>query len=594
MAVPSNVDQFKQWFQSYTLAQKVAIFGSAAGVVVLLWVMVYFVNQVDYQILYAELEAADAQGVMQRLDGMQVPFELSPDGATIRVPQNRLAEVRIDLAAEGLPSSGRIGFEIFDRTNFGLTNFQEQVNYQRALEGELSRSITTLEEVEAARVHLVMTSNSLFRSDQEQTKASVILRVRRGRSLAAGLVDGIVHLVASSVKGLEPTRVTVVDYAGRLLSRTDDDSPMSGQQVDTQLKIESDLALKITGILEPVVGIGRVRPQVSVVMDWQQVEETIEQYDPDGSVIRSQQRNTERSSNGNADEAIGVPGPQGEAFEEIVGIDPAADPNAVGNDAGGFLADVETVNFEVSKSVRHIVSPVGEIQRMSVAVLLDNRMEINVDEEGVTTTTSVPWSNQEMAQYRNLISATVGVDPARGDTLTVENVSFGTDQAFDLEPATLLERQAPLILTALRYLLIPFVFLIVYLLFLRPVQKTIFAKWEPQLRGGLPAAGNLALEGGGGVQTPMSLSDLEAAINTAPLPSLPSSGAAAPSVPAIPRGISAIPPSEEAHKAEREFLPLPSSHKVDLIRNRIVEHAKREPETVARMVRAWLSEDKDK
>ena len=208
MAAPSSIDQIKDWFNSYTLSQKVAIISSAASVIILLWTLVYFVNQVDYQVLYTELDPSDAQSVVTRLQGMSVEYRLSDDGATVRVPRNRLSEIRIQLASEGLPESGRIGFEIFDRTNFGLTNFQEQVNFQRALEGELARSISTLSEVDDARVHLVLSSKSLFKSDQDQTKASVILRLRRGRSLADSSVNGIVHMVANAVKGLEPAKVT--------------------------------------------------------------------------------------------------------------------------------------------------------------------------------------------------------------------------------------------------------------------------------------------------------------------------------------------------------------------------------------------------
>ena len=347
----TSIDQIKDWFNSYTLSQKVAIIGSAASVIVLLWTLVYFVNRVDYQVLYSELDPSDAQSVVQRLQGMSVEYRLSDDGATVRVPRDRLSEIRIQLASEGLPESGRIGFEIFDRTNFGLTNFQEQVNFQRALEGELSRSISTLSEVDVARVHLVLSSESLFKSVEDKTKASVILRLRRGRSLADSSVNGIVHMVASSVRGLEPDKVTVIDFAGRILSQNDGSDPVSGRQLETRLTTESDLAEKITRILEPVVGIGKVRPQVSLVMDWQQVEETLEQYDPNASVIRSQQIRTERTPGGvEGDAAIGVPGPGGQA------IDPAAVP-ALPADEGEFVSKNEVVNYEVSKSVRHVVDP---------------------------------------------------------------------------------------------------------------------------------------------------------------------------------------------------------------------------------------------
>ena len=317
MAVPSSIDQLKDWFASYTLSQKAAIIGSAALSVVMLWTLVYFVNQVDYQVLYSELDPTDAQGVIDRLQGMSLDYQISDDGRTIRVPRDRLSEARIQLASDGLPSSGRIGFEIFDRTSFGLTSFQEQINFQRALEGELARSISTLTEVDVARVHLVLPSESLFQTDRDDTKASVILRLRSGRSLEASAVDGVVHLVASSVKGLDASNVTVVDYAGRMLSRNSEGGPASGQQMDTQLDLETDLANKITRILEPVVGVGKVRPQVSLIMDWQQVEETVEQYDPNFSVVRSQQRRTERAPAEDSELALGVPGPQGQQIDPL-------------------------------------------------------------------------------------------------------------------------------------------------------------------------------------------------------------------------------------------------------------------------------------
>ena len=570
MAAPETLDQLKDWFKSYTLSQKLGLLASAASVVILLWTLVYFVNQVDFQVLYSDMEPSDAQAVVQRLQGLSVEYELSADSRTISVPAKRISEIRIQLASEGLPDSGLIGFEIFDRTNFGLTNFQEQVNFQRALEGELARSVGTLAEVNAARVHLVMPKDSLFQTPENQTKASVVLTLKRGRKLSSAAVSGLVHLVASSVKGLEPSRVTVIDYAGRILSTHDSDNPVSGRQMDTRITVETELSEKILRILEPVVGPGKVRPQVSVVMDWRQVEETIEQYDPNASVIRSEQRSSERAPGGSSAPAAGIPGPNG---------GPVVDPEAPPVPTSDFVIQNEVVNYEVSKSIRTIVDPVGEIERMSVAVVIDNRISVTVDEDGVASTVSVPRTPGEMTQYRDLVSATVGLDPARGDTLTVENVSFGTDEVLPVEPPTMLELQAPLILTALRYLIVPVVFLFVYLLFLRPLQKTLFANWSPS---GQPQLAEAGFSPEAGLQAPMSIQQLEAQLgNSAQLPDLPSQPAAA-----VPAGAPGTP--------EREFLPLPSSNKVDLIRQRVVEHAKREPETVARLIRVWLNDEQSR
>src|SRR6266702_2137055 len=213
------IQNAKKLLSRFTLKQRIALGASGVAALALLWGGVFLANRVDYQVAFADLGPSEAQGIVQKLQEQKVPYQLSADGRSISVASEKASETRIQLASQGLPSNGRIGFEIFDQTNFGLTNFQEQVNYQRALEGELARSIMTLSEVEAARVHLVLPKESLFQSQEEQTKASVILKLKNGRNLSSGAVQGIVNVVASSVKGLTPERVTLIDYRGKILSR---------------------------------------------------------------------------------------------------------------------------------------------------------------------------------------------------------------------------------------------------------------------------------------------------------------------------------------------------------------------------------------
>src|SRR5437867_7071734 len=385
MAAPNPFEQLKAFFTRYSLQQKLALTGSAALVLVLLWALVYFMNRVEYQTLYADLDPQEAQGLVQKLTDLKVPYELSADGRTIKVASEKISEVRIQLASQGLPESGRIGFEIFDRTNFGLTNFQEQVNYQRALEGELARSIMTLTEVEAARVHIVRAKESLFQSSDEQTKASVILKLKNGRSLSGSAAQGIVNMVASAVKGLTPEKVMLIDYRGRILSRNEGgDSGLSAQQLDARQKLETELSTKIVQILEPAVGQGKVRPQVSAMMNFQQVEETVEQYDPKGSVIRSQEKQEEHQPK--SERVGGIPGPRNtpSANPANPAAAPAAgtDATATNNPNDNMLKQKETINYEVSKAVRHVVNPVGKIDRVSVAVLLDNHTKITTGADG--------------------------------------------------------------------------------------------------------------------------------------------------------------------------------------------------------------------
>src|SRR3989475_8978400 len=361
---PNPFEQIKAFFTRYTLQQKLALAGSAGLVLVLLWVLVFFVNRVEYQTLYADLDPQEAQGIVQKLQELKVPYEVATDGRTVKIATDKLAEVRIQLASQGLPESGRIGFEIFDRTNFGLTNFQGQVNYQRALEGELARSIMTLAEVEAARVHLVLAKESLFQSSDEQTKASVILKLKNGHSLPGAAAQGIVNMVASAVKGLMPEKVVLVDYRGKILSRNEGgESGLSAQQLDARQKLENELSGKIVQILEPAVGQGKVRPQVSAVMNFQQVEETLEKYDPQGSVVRSHQKQEERQPK--AEHAGGIPGPRGTPTPNGIptatpgatpGGNPAAAPAAppdptAGNVTSEFVKQNETVNRSEERRV---------------------------------------------------------------------------------------------------------------------------------------------------------------------------------------------------------------------------------------------------
>lgn len=571
--------QIKAFWSRYSLQQKTGMVIAGGMVIALLWVMVYFVNRVDYQALYSDLDPTEAQSIVTRLQGLQVPFELSEDGRSVSVASERISEVRIQLASEGLPESGRVGFEIFDRTNFGLTNFQEQVNYQRALEGELARSIMTLSEVAAARVHLVMPKDSLYQSAEDQTKASVILKLRNGRNLAASSVQGIVNVVASAVKGLSPDKVAVIDYRGKVLSRSEVETSLTGQQLDMRQKMETEMAAKIVQLLEPTVGPGKVRPQVSIAMNFEQVEETTEKYDPQGSVIRATNRQVD---NGPISATGGIVSPRPVAqipVSVIPAAGTAAAPATTGNNppAQGTtpaaaaapaanagpqppLRQNETINYEVSKSVRHVVSPVGTVERLSVAVIVDNLTTTTTTPEGQTETKSTPRTPEEMKRYRDLVSAAIAFNMERGDQLVVENLSFENDVETVVEP-TALEVQMPNILIGVRYLIVPLVFLLIYFLIVRPIQKTAFAP-----DGGFGGGKSFSLPRAGGAQTPMTVRQLESRLD---------GGAAAAAF------------SEES-------LPLPTASKMEVIRKRVVDQVRQDPENVARLVRVWLNEERNK
>ena len=561
------VQNVKAFLARYSLQQKLAMVFAAGLVIVLTWTMVYFVNKVSYQVLYSDVDPAEAQSIVTKLQGMQVPYELSEDGRTIRVSSEKLSEVRIQLASEGLPESGRIGFEIFDRTNFGVTNFQEQVNYQRALEGELVRSILTLKEVAAARVHLVMAKESLYESADDQTKASVILKLKSGKSLPASGVQGIVNLVASAVKGLSPDKVAVIDSQGKMLSRSEAENSLTGQQLGMRQSVETEMAAKIVQILEPAVGAGKVKPQVSVSMNFQQVEETQENYDPQKAVIVSSQRQSDTTTGATpVGGVVGVRPPPPPAVPvpgaTVVAADPAKPPTS------GKSSEV--VNYEISKSIRHIVNPVGKIERVSVAVVLDNQTDTTTGADGKVSVKSTPRTPEEMKKYHDLVAAAIAFDMERGDQLIVENISFDIENSPEsiVEP-TFLEKQSPTILTGLRYIIIPIAFVVIYFLFIRPLQKSVMAGWVPVTAEGQTTRGLLR----GGVQTPLTVKQLEARLaSSSTSADMNDMGSAADFDLAAPQGPT----------------------KIDIIRKRVIEQAKQDPETVARLVRVWLNEEKNR
>jgi flagellar M-ring protein FliF len=306
-------------------------------------------------------------------------------------------------------------------------------------------------------------------------------------------------------------------------------------------------------------------------MNFQQVEETVEQYDPQGTVVRSQQKQEEHQPK--SERAGGIPGPKNNQSANpaaAAGGTPAPESAAV-NTNSDLLKQNETINYEVSKAVRHVVNPVGKLERMSIAVLIDNHTKVTTGTDGKEETAQEPRTAEEMKKYRDLVAAAIGFNPDRGDQLTVENISFQGETEL-VEKPNFLEKQGPMIMTGLRYLIIPVVFIILYLLFLRPVQRTLFTNWAAA--GALPSgrsvprltAGNLP----GGIQTPMTVRQLEAQLNGLPIK------------------------DDYAGTPEREFLPLPTPNKIDLIRKRVVEQAQTDPETVARLVRVWLADEKNR
>jgi flagellar M-ring protein FliF len=428
---------------SLSTAQLASLAGAFVAVVAVIVGSAYWANAPSYTVLYRDLDPESANAVITKLKAANVEYALEDGGSTLMVPAARVDELRLDFASQGLPTAGRIGFEIFDRTTFGTTEFLEHVNYRRGLEGELARTIATISDVASARVHISLAKDSLFTSTAEQAKASVVLKLRSARPLSASTVAGIAGLVSSAVESLRPESVVIVDTFGRPLSKPVDDETAAGggANLEHQQKFERDMTAKVVSLLEPVVGAGHVRVNVSARFSAATSEETEETWDPN-SVIRSQQKSSDTSSSAASASRQGRAG-------GVAGARSNAPPDA--STATGQTAQVaategvagrisETVNYEIGKKTRHTVVPGGRVERLSVAVIVDDVRAPGAEGQPAT---SKPRESTDMERIKSLVATSVGLDQERGDQLTVENIAFEDGGATVEEPVAPWWKQMP-------------------------------------------------------------------------------------------------------------------------------------------------------
>lgn len=382
--------------------------------------LIMWAQRIQYRTLYSGLSSEDAGAVVNKLTEMKVPYRAGA-GGSVMVPAGSVYELRMKMAGEGLPQSSVIGYEIFDRQNLGVTEFIQRVNFLRALQGELVRTINQFAEIRSSRVHLTLPKKTLFIDDQEKPRASVVLHFAGGKILRGSQVHGIVHLVASSVEGLSPDDVIVVDSHGKLLAGGEDKAQAGGVSLSQQellAKTERKIERKIESMLAEVVGHDKITAKVSVAMDFTRIEQTEERFDPDAAVVRSEQRSSEKSS-GKRPVASGIPG--------VVSNTPGLEEQAGG--AGGvrtvnYDKSDETVNYEISRITKTIINPVGTIERLTVAVLVDGTYTSAKDENGNQIRQYIPRAAEEMNKYEVLVKKAVGFDEDRGDSIEVVNVQF--------------------------------------------------------------------------------------------------------------------------------------------------------------------------
>ena len=505
----------------------------------------------DYRVLYSNLSDRDGGAIIESLQQQNIPYKFAEGGGALLVPANLVHEVRLRLASQGLPKGGNVGFELMETQKFGTSQFLEQVNYQRALEGELARSMQTLDSVASARVHLAIPKPSVFVKEQQKPSASVVLALQPGRTLDPGQVNGIVHLVSSSIPNMSAQNVTILDQNGNMLSSTRDpnEQSMDATQLKYVREIEQDYIKRIEAILIPIAGQQNVKAQVTASIDFSQVEQTAETYKPnqkpDSATVRSSQ--TKEALNG-INNTGGVPGaltnqPPVPATAPIV--KPANGPNgsstAAASGASNTLKEA-TMNYEVDRTIQHTKLPVGNIRRLSVAVVMNNRNV--VDKSGKAS--SKPYTDAEKAQITALVKDAMGFDPKRGDTLNLLNSAFNNDQEVLPEiPFWKDSENIALGKEALKYLLIAGT--VAFLLFgvIRPGFRNVTAKAEAEAAAAAAAA----------------KAEAEAALD--------------PSVPHTPEEIEAV-------KAENSF---------DTNLQLAKQLAKDDPKIIASVVKEWVNSD---
>ncbi|EKS7792399.1 flagellar M-ring protein FliF [Edwardsiella piscicida] len=441
-AAKSAENSIKAILERVRANPKIPLLLASAVAIAIVVVLALWARAPDYRVLYSNISDRDGGAIVTQLTQMNIPYRFANNGATLMVPADKVYDTRLKLAQQGLPKGGAVGFELLDQEKFGISQFSEQINYQRALEGELARTIETLGPVVSARVHLAMPKPSLFVREQKQPSASVTLTLEPGRALDDGQINAIVYMVSSSVAGLPPGNVTVVDQFGHLLTQPDGTGrDLNAAQLKFTSEVEGRLQRRIETILQPMLGSGNVHAQVTAQLDFASREQTDEEYKPNQlpnqAAIRSQQISQSDQSGGQLNG--GVPGAlSNEPAPPATGnIDkPRSAQGTAGRNTptpsrssaisnNGRLTSRnenirrdETTNYEVDRTIRHTQARAGNIERLSVAVVVNYATDTKGKE--------IALSQEKMDQINNLVREAMGFSQSRGDTLSVVNTPFNS------------------------------------------------------------------------------------------------------------------------------------------------------------------------
>jgi flagellar M-ring protein FliF len=424
MATPTEMlEQLKNLGASLTLSQKIMAAVVAGAVLLGFGIFYVMANQVTYKPLYTDLRPEDASEIVNWLKKENVKYELAAGGSTIRVPEDRLYDIRLSLAGAGLPKQNGVGFEVFDQTNMGVTDFVQNVQYQRAVQGELERTISRFPQIKSVRVHLAQPKDSLFVSERKDPTASVVLQLNKGEELSPAQVKGIVHLVSSAIPKLKKENVAVVDTSGNILydpaemekGKGDDPAGLTNAQLVYQKRLEEYYKNKIQTMLEDALGPNKAVARVSTDVDFDSVQINEDKFDPDAVAVRSEQKMSETDVQ---QDSGGVPGVKGGLADKLQGNANQQNPSVLKQ------KKQDTTNYEITRTQRQINTALGKLKRISVGVMVDG-----VYQQKDKETVYVPRTPEEVASLEKIVKAAIGYSMERGDEVRVVNVPFHAQAA---------------------------------------------------------------------------------------------------------------------------------------------------------------------
>lgn len=473
------VVQFREFFKNLGPTKRLSVIAVTIIALFALSTMLYMASGKDYAPLLTNIPSEQVSSIVAKLNEKNIPFQLRDEGKTVAIPKELLHSTQMTLMAEiGSPKMGSIGLEVFDKQDFGMNSYAQKINYQRALQGELMRAINTLTAVKQSKVILALPNKKTFLEEGGQASASVVVELRQGKELAPEQVRGIRYLVANAVENMDPDRVTVLDDRGKVLTRQSDGvSGGSNELLDLKAKIENDLENRIEDILTKVVGHAKVVAKVDATLNHRVISSVEESVDPDRTAIRSQQ-SEEESLDGSRTNPAGVPG----ARANLPGAE----------DAGmvGFRQDVKkeikTTNYDVPKTVRNIREAAGNLERVSVAVVVDGVMAPVKQEDGTTATEWRPRSAEELKKYEDLIKSAIGYKADRGDSVKIENIQFHPEDFSEAEKIlTTLERKK-LVHALFKWALLGFSLALFFFIVVRPFMQWITDSFQDSVEEMLP------------------------------------------------------------------------------------------------------------